>query len=79
MLKVTRVSAEDNFFELDGHSLLAVRVAASVQARTGWRMDPRTLFFNTLRQVAATAPAGVATAAATATATTGDRSRSVAT
>jgi amino acid adenylation domain-containing protein len=53
ILRVERVGAEDNFFELGGHSLLSLRVAAAVQARFGTRMDPRALFFQNLRQVAA--------------------------
>jgi hypothetical protein len=52
-LKVERVGAEDNFFELGGHSLLSLRVAAAVERQAGQRMDPRRLFFQTLRQVAA--------------------------
>jgi acyl-CoA synthetase (AMP-forming)/AMP-acid ligase II len=55
VLKIERVGANDNFFDLGGHSLLSLRVAAAVAARTGWRMDPRTLFFQTLGQIAATA------------------------
>ena len=57
VLKVTTVSATDNFFELGGHSLLSLRVAAMLEKRTGWRMDPRMLFFQSLRQVAAAAAA----------------------
>lgn len=53
LLKVERVGAESNFFELGGHSLLSLRVAAAVVRQTGRRMDPRSLFFQTLRQVAA--------------------------
>jgi acyl-coenzyme A synthetase/AMP-(fatty) acid ligase len=56
VLQVTMVGAEDNFFDLGGHSLLALRVAATVRERTGWRMDPRLLFFQQLRQIAAAAP-----------------------
>ncbi len=52
ILAVDAVSAEDNFFELGGHSLLSLRVAQAVEKETGYRMDPRALFFNTLRQVA---------------------------
>jgi hypothetical protein len=52
ILKVDWVSAEDNFFELGGHSLLALRVAATVERRSGYRIDPRALFFQNLRQVA---------------------------
>lgn len=57
ILQVERVGAEDNFFELGGHSLLSLRVANAVQKRLGWRMDARTLFFQNLRQVVATAAA----------------------
>jgi amino acid adenylation domain-containing protein len=57
MLQVDDVGAEDNFFELGGHSLLALRVTATVHAQTGWRMDPRVLFFQHLRQIVASAPA----------------------
>ncbi len=56
VLAVGRVSAEDNFFELGGHSLLSLRVAQAVEQRIGYRMDPRTLFFHTLRQIAAALP-----------------------
>ena len=51
ILKVDQVGAEDNFFELGGHSILAVSVAAAVQKEIGWRMDPRALFFQNLRQI----------------------------
>ena len=57
VLKVDIVGAEDNFFDLGGYSLLSLRVAALVKKRTGLRMDPRVLFFQNLRQVAA----GIAT------------------
>ena len=52
ILTVNAISAEDNFFELGGHSLLSLRVAQAVEKETGYRMDPRALFFNNLRQVA---------------------------
>lgn len=53
VLKVERVGRHDNFFDLGGHSLLSLRVAAAVATRVGWRMDPRALFFQTLSQLAA--------------------------
>jgi amino acid adenylation domain-containing protein len=53
VLNVDRVNADDNFFEIGGHSLLALRVAQAVEARSGQVLDPRSLFFHTLRQVAA--------------------------
>jgi amino acid adenylation domain-containing protein len=59
VLHVASVSAEDNFFDLGGHSLLALRVTNTLQKRTGWQMDPRLLFFQPLRQIAAAAPSGL--------------------
>jgi amino acid adenylation domain-containing protein len=53
VLKIDRVGAHDNFFELGGHSLLSLRVVAAVESQSGWRMDPRMLFFLTLGQIAA--------------------------
>ena len=53
VLLVDGVGPEDNFFEIGGDSLLTLRVAQMVEKRTGFQMDPRTLFFNNLRQVAA--------------------------
>jgi acyl carrier protein len=52
LLGVERVSVLDNFFDLGGHSLLAMQVVARVEKRMGRRVDPRTLFFQDLRQVA---------------------------
>jgi acyl carrier protein len=60
LLHVERVGADDNFFELGGHSLLSLRVVAAIEKQTGWRMDPRTLFFQTLRQIAASGSASIA-------------------
>ena len=55
LLQVEKVSVEDNFFELGGHSLLSLRAAAAIHKETGWRMPPRTLFFQSLRHIAASA------------------------
>jgi amino acid adenylation domain-containing protein len=55
LLKVEKVSVDDNFFELGGHSLLSLQAAAALHKETGWRMPPRALFFQTLRQIAASA------------------------
>jgi amino acid adenylation domain-containing protein len=52
-LSVDSIGADDNFFELGGQSLLSLRVAAAVERRIGRQLDPRSLFFQTLRQVAA--------------------------
>jgi amino acid adenylation domain-containing protein len=56
MLKIGRVNADDNFFDLGGHSLLALRAVAQIERRTGIRLDPRVLFFQSLRQIAANLP-----------------------
>jgi amino acid adenylation domain-containing protein len=52
ILKTDKIGPEDNFFELGGHSLLSLRVAAAFQRRTGLSLDPRAMFFQTLREVA---------------------------
>jgi acyl-CoA synthetase (AMP-forming)/AMP-acid ligase II len=64
VLRVERVGVHDNFFELGGHSLLSLRVASLVRTRSGWRMDPRTLFFQTLSQIAATGASALTAGAA---------------
>jgi len=56
VLQVPSVGAEDNFFELGGHSLLALRATALYEERTGARIDPRALFFQSLRQVVMSLP-----------------------
>ena len=56
LLKIDRVGPNDNFFDIGGHSLLALRVVAQIEKRTGTRLDPRILFFQTLRQIAAALP-----------------------
>ena len=53
VLKIDRVGALDNFFELGGYSLLSLRVAQMVENSTGLQMDPRALFFQNLREIAA--------------------------
>jgi len=52
LLKIEAIGAEDNFFDLGGHSLLSLRAVAQVEKRTGIRLDPRLLFFQSLRQIA---------------------------
>ncbi len=53
LLGVEKVGVLDNFFEIGGHSLLAIRATARLGDRTGVRPDPRAMFFQTLEQVAA--------------------------
>ena len=55
LLQVDRVAASDNFFEIGGNSLLSVRAVSVIEARAGCRLQPRILFFQNLRQLAATA------------------------
>ncbi len=56
VLGIEGISAHDNFFELGGTSLLALKVLAEAQKRTGWAFSPRLLFFQSLRQIAMQAP-----------------------
>jgi acyl carrier protein len=51
-LNLPQVGLADNFFELGGHSLLAVQVTLKLEEQAGLRIDPRSLFFQTLEQVA---------------------------
>ena len=52
LLEIDAIGAEDNFFNLGGHSLLALRAVAQIEKLTGTRLDPRLLFFQSLRQIA---------------------------
>lgn len=53
LLGVETVGANDNFFEIGGHSLLSVRAASAIASETGIELNPRSFFYNTLRQLAA--------------------------
>lgn len=63
------VGANDNFFDLGGHSMLAVQMANRVKVDTGVRIQLMTLATQTLAQIASelpvatakTAPAGLST------------------
>lgn len=52
LLGVSHVGLRDNFLDLGGHSLLVMRAAAQLEARTGVRVGPRSFIFETLEQVA---------------------------
>ncbi|HJW53684.1 MAG TPA: phosphopantetheine-binding protein, partial [Burkholderiaceae bacterium] len=52
LLKTAEIRAEDNFFDLGGHSLLAMQSILMMETRTGKRLNPRRMIFETLRQVA---------------------------
>jgi amino acid adenylation domain-containing protein len=53
LLPSARVGRHDNFFDLGGHSLLSLRAVATIEQRTGKRLDPRLMFFGTVEQIAA--------------------------
>lgn len=52
LLQVTAVSTSDRFFDLGGHSLLAMRAVAEIRDRVGTDLEPRLLFFRSLRELA---------------------------
>jgi hypothetical protein len=56
ILGIDRIGAHDSFAELGGTSLQALRVIQWMEARLGWRVEPRLLFFQSLRRVARRAP-----------------------
>ncbi|EGV18542.1 condensation domain-containing protein [Thiocapsa marina] len=56
ILGTERIGAHDSFAELGGTSLQALRVIQQMQLRLGWRVEPRLLFFQSLRRVAEYAP-----------------------
>ena len=53
LLGVRRVSVDDNFFDLGGHSLLLIRVITQIEKKTGLLLHPRQFMFQTLEQIAA--------------------------
>jgi amino acid adenylation domain-containing protein len=53
VLGIAGVQAQDNFYELGGHSLLATEVVQKMEKRTGIRIQPAVLVFQSLGQVAA--------------------------
>jgi amino acid adenylation domain-containing protein len=57
VLSVEGVSVDSNFFEIGGHSLLAMQVIFHIEQVFGVRVHPRDLILNTLEQLAAKLPA----------------------
>jgi hypothetical protein len=51
-LNVDRISVHDNFFDLGGHSLLSMKIAARLQRRIGVRLNPGVFVTQTLGQAA---------------------------
>ncbi|HEY5961502.1 MAG TPA: amino acid adenylation domain-containing protein, partial [Polyangiaceae bacterium] len=58
VLKIDRISVDDNFFNIGGHSLLCFQVIDDVMRRTTIRLSPRSLLLDTLEQVAKSIQAG---------------------
>jgi amino acid adenylation domain-containing protein len=55
LLERDRIGRHENFFELGGHSLLAIRAVSILASEHDLEVDPRSLFFMTLEQVATSA------------------------
>ena len=58
-LGVERVGREDNFFEIGGHSLLAIQVISVIEDKTGVRLSPRQLGLEGLSSLAASCQSAV--------------------
>jgi acyl carrier protein len=52
-LGTKNIRAQDNFYDLGGHSLLAIQVIRDLEQRTGARLHPGVMMFQSLGQVAA--------------------------
>jgi acyl carrier protein len=52
LLDVDQIGASDNFYDLGGHSLIAIQVVTALEKRAGVHISPRDLVFHTLRQFA---------------------------
>jgi acyl carrier protein len=61
LLGVESVGSSSNFFEIGGHSLLAMEAVALLEERAGIRLEPRSLFLMTLQELAATEPSAAGT------------------
>ena len=53
VLGITDISVGDNFFDIGGHSLLSMRVVAEIDRVIGARLNPRVMFLESLKQIAA--------------------------
>ena len=53
VLGVERVSVYDNFFDIGGHSLLAVRVVTKIDKKIGVRLNQAIMVLQTLEQISA--------------------------
>jgi amino acid adenylation domain-containing protein len=61
LLGVESIGSNSNFFEIGGHSLLAMEAVALLEERDGIRLEPRSLFFMTLQELAASEPPAAGT------------------
>jgi amino acid adenylation domain-containing protein len=52
LLKISDINADDNFFDIGGHSLLGMQAIVTMETRTGKRVNPRRYIFETLAQIA---------------------------
>jgi acyl carrier protein len=52
LLGIGRVGLSDNFFDIGGHSLLAIRLVIKIDKRFGVRLDQSLMIMNTLEQIA---------------------------
>jgi acyl carrier protein len=53
LLGTERVSVHDNFLDVGGHSLLAMRAISRIGKKTGIRLNPSVMNLHTLEQIAA--------------------------
>jgi acyl transferase domain-containing protein len=53
LLGASRISVHDNFLDVGGHSLLAMRAVSRIAKATGVRLNPSVMTLNTLGQIAA--------------------------
>jgi acyl carrier protein len=53
LLELDQISIYDNFFDLGGHSMMAMQVVTRMAEQTGIRIDPAFIRFQTLGQLAA--------------------------
>lgn len=51
-IDAAQINSNDNFFDLGGSSLLAMRAVVDAEKKLGLKVDPRRFVFETLRQVA---------------------------
>jgi len=52
VLETDQIDLNDNFFDIGGHSLLVMRVIASVKEETGYALGPQDFLIGTLEQLA---------------------------